>query len=77
MKYAPQENRDQQQFMLETELARAASPQGFGAQTREQWQRLADALVEHGVLNKAPEVAQVFSADLPATFLRNGKVAWP
>jgi ABC-type nitrate/sulfonate/bicarbonate transport system substrate-binding protein len=77
MKYAPQENRDQQQFMLETELARAASPLGFGAQTREQWQRLADALVEHGVLKKAPDVAKVFSAEVPAGFLRNGKVAWP
>jgi ABC-type nitrate/sulfonate/bicarbonate transport system substrate-binding protein len=66
MKYAPQENRDQQRFMLMTELARARTAQteskGFGWQTREQWQALADALVEFNVIDKQPDLAKVFTA---------------
>ena len=66
MKYAPQENRDQQRFMLTTELARAKTEQpaarGFGWQTREQWQALANALLEFGVIDKQPDLAQVFTS---------------
>jgi ABC-type nitrate/sulfonate/bicarbonate transport system substrate-binding protein len=77
MKYAPQENRDQQKFMLETELARAKSATGFGSQTRQQWQSLTNTLLEFGVLDKDPNVSRVFSEQLPASILRDGKVAWP
>jgi hypothetical protein len=62
MKYAPQENRDQQRFMLNTELARAASDAGYGSQTREQWSALASALKDFAVINKDVDVSQVFTS---------------
>ena len=77
MKYAPQENRDQQKFMLETELARAKSDNGFGSQTRAQWQGLNDTLEEFGVLEKKADVSKVFSEQFPSSIMRNGKVIWP
>jgi ABC-type nitrate/sulfonate/bicarbonate transport system substrate-binding protein len=56
MQYAPQEDRDHQQYMLETELQMALGGAerdgGIGAQTREQWQALHDYLVQHGGLPK-------------------------
>ncbi|HWO73098.1 MAG TPA: ABC transporter substrate-binding protein [Dehalococcoidia bacterium] len=65
MKYAPQENRDQQRYMLTTELARARTDlteqHGFGWQTLEQWAALADALKEFGVVTKPVDPAQMFT----------------
>jgi ABC-type nitrate/sulfonate/bicarbonate transport system substrate-binding protein len=65
LKYAPAENRDQQEFMLTTELARAKTEltevHGYGWQTPEQWQALADALVEFGVIPAAPDVSKAFT----------------
>lgn len=77
MKYAPQENREQQLFMLETELARAQTGSGFGWQTRDQWQKLADTLREYGVIDKAVDAGQVFSAEFPSSLFANGQVVWP
>jgi ABC-type nitrate/sulfonate/bicarbonate transport system substrate-binding protein len=62
MKYAPQENREQQRFMLNTELARAASDVGYGSQTREQWSALARALKDFAVIDKEVDVSQLFTA---------------
>jgi len=65
MKYAPQENRDQQRYMLTTELARARADlteqHGFGWQTLEQWAALTDALKEFGVVTKPVDPAQTFT----------------
>jgi ABC-type nitrate/sulfonate/bicarbonate transport system substrate-binding protein len=65
MKYAPQENREQQEFMLTTELARAKTElteaNGYGWQTAEQWQALADALVEFKVIETEVDVSKVFT----------------
>ena len=81
MKYAPQEVREQQTFMLETELARAQTEQtranGLGYQTEAQWQRLADTLAEYGVIARGFDVKQAFSSTIPASFLRGGQVVWP
>jgi ABC-type nitrate/sulfonate/bicarbonate transport system substrate-binding protein len=66
MKYAPQENRDQQRFMLTTELARAKTPlttsYGYGWQTREQWTALAKALNEFQIVTKDVDVNAVFTS---------------
>jgi len=66
MKYAPQENRDQQKFMLTTELARAKTPlttsYGYGWQTREQWSALAKALTEFQIVTKEVDVNSVFTS---------------
>lgn len=81
MKYAPQEVREQQVFMLETELARARTDQtrssGLGFQSEAQWQKLADTLVEYGVIGGGLDVKQAFSDTIPASFLKDGKVEWP
>lgn len=54
LKYAPQEEREHQRYMLDTELAAAekgaARDGGFGWMTREQWQRLYDTLRKHEAL---------------------------
>jgi ABC-type nitrate/sulfonate/bicarbonate transport system substrate-binding protein len=65
MKYAPQENRDQQKFMLTTELARARTAatesNGYGWQTRDQWQALAAALLDFKIIEKPADVSKVFT----------------
>ena len=65
MKYAPEENREQQAFMLNTELGRAKTElteaNGYGWQTPEQWQALADALVEFNVIETEADVSKVFT----------------
>lgn len=65
MQYAPQENRDQQEFMLNTELARAKTElteaNGYGWQTLEQWQALADALTEFGIIESEVDASGVFT----------------
>ena len=65
MKFAPQENRDQQKFMLTTELARAKTAateaNGYGWQAREQWQALAAALLDFKIIEKPADVSKVFT----------------
>jgi ABC-type nitrate/sulfonate/bicarbonate transport system substrate-binding protein len=65
MKYAPQENRDQQKFMLTTELARARTElteqNGYGWQTPEQWQALADSLTQYEVIKPGADVSKMFT----------------
>ncbi|HWC29499.1 MAG TPA: ABC transporter substrate-binding protein [Dehalococcoidia bacterium] len=66
MKYAPQENREQQRFMLTTELGRAKTPltssYGYGWQTTEQWTALAQALNEFQIVTKNVDVASLFTS---------------
>lgn len=68
LKYAPQENREQQRFMLTTELARARTPlttsYGYGWQTREQWNALAGALTEFEVITKPVDVSKLYTSQL-------------
>jgi ABC-type nitrate/sulfonate/bicarbonate transport system substrate-binding protein len=69
MEYAPQEDREHQRYMLETELAMAKVGQferyGFGGQALDQWQALHDFLVEYQAL-PAPieDLARVFTNPL-------------
>ena len=66
LKYAPQEVREQQEFMLTTELARASTPltntYGYGWQTPEQWSALIGALQEFAILTTDVDPAEVFTA---------------
>lgn len=54
MKYAPQEERTHQRYMLDTELAAAgtgaARDGGIGWMTRDQWRALYDTLLKYGAL---------------------------
>ncbi len=68
MQYAPQEDPVHQRYMLDTELdmAKAGDPPAIGAQTLEQWQALADYLVEYGGLPEPVEdVSRVFYRLVP------------
>ncbi|HEX5368879.1 MAG TPA: ABC transporter substrate-binding protein [Dehalococcoidia bacterium] len=65
MKYAPQEDRNHQSFMMNTELARAktdlTTQNGYGWQTLDQWQKLEDALVQFKATDKPVDAAQAFT----------------
>ncbi len=52
---------DHMRFMLESELADAASPDGFGWQTEAQWQALADMLQTYESLPEGVDVTAVFT----------------
>ncbi|HET9476270.1 MAG TPA: ABC transporter substrate-binding protein [Dehalococcoidia bacterium] len=61
MKYAPDEDRDHQRYMLETELD-MAGPGPAGVQTKAQWQDLHDFLVQYGAISKpVDDVAVLFT----------------
>ncbi len=66
MEVAPQENREQQEFMLMTELSRASTllttQYGYGWQTAGQWQALAAALTAFGIVTEDVDVSQVFTS---------------
>ncbi|MGB9673831.1 MAG: ABC transporter substrate-binding protein [Anaerolineales bacterium] len=63
-KYAgPETDAEQMKYMLLTELKDAHSPQGFGWQTKEQWQALEDMLFKNQALSKMVEVDSVFTSN--------------
>jgi ABC-type nitrate/sulfonate/bicarbonate transport system substrate-binding protein len=81
MKYAPQEEREHQRFMLNAELDRAQTSQtranGLGWQTREQWQALADLLLEHKVIEQPVDVSRLFTDEFLKATYREGSLIWP
>ena len=81
MKYAPQEERDHQRFMLNTELERALTEStrknGIGWQTKEQWQAFHDTLVEYKTLQKSLDVSAVFTDQFLRKAYKDGKLQWP
>jgi ABC-type nitrate/sulfonate/bicarbonate transport system substrate-binding protein len=78
MKYAVQEDKEHQRFMLNTELDRALTDQtkknGIGWQTREQWQGMADMLLQFQVLKKPADVPNVFSDVALKKVYKDGKL---
>lgn len=72
LKYAPNEEREHQRYMLDTELEMAQPSAfyehlGLGAQTLAQWQSLHDFLIEHGGLpREIADVSVVFTEDFKA-----------
>jgi ABC-type nitrate/sulfonate/bicarbonate transport system substrate-binding protein len=81
LKHAPQEDRAHQKFMLETELARmksdVSSRNGIGWQTREQWLRNHDVLLEFKGIEKAIDVAPIYTDQFLKAIYKDGKVQWP
>lgn len=81
MKYAPQENREHQKFMLEVELDRAITDltrqNGIGWQTREQWQRFHDSLLEYEGITKRLDVSKVYTDQFLRRIYKDGKLQWP
>ena len=67
MKYAPEEDRAHQRYMLDTEMAAAdigaARDGGIGWMTRQQWQALYDALLKYDALSGTiDDIGQAFDA---------------
>jgi ABC-type nitrate/sulfonate/bicarbonate transport system substrate-binding protein len=81
LKYAPQEDPEHQRFMLDTEIegaySRVATENGLGWQTAEQWQDLADTLLEFQALAKTVDVNQAFTDDFVQRIYENGELVWP
>jgi ABC-type nitrate/sulfonate/bicarbonate transport system substrate-binding protein len=81
MKYAPQEDRAHQRYMLDTELAAAQSDltrrQGLGWTTTEQWQALADRLNEFSAVKGKAEAKGAFTTDLVQRAYGSGKLPKP
>ena len=65
MKYAPQEDRNHQSFMMNTELARAktdlTTQHCYGWQTLDQWQKLEQSLVQFKAIDKPVDPASAFT----------------
>jgi ABC-type nitrate/sulfonate/bicarbonate transport system substrate-binding protein len=59
----PEADAAHQQFMLESELADAINAQGYGWQTTEQWQAMADMLMEFDVM-EATDVSRAFTNEI-------------
>jgi len=81
MKYAPDEQRPHQAYMLDKELSRAVSDttrtNGLGWQTREQWQALMQVLVDYQAIARPVDVSKVFSDEFVRKAYRDGKLVWP
>jgi ABC-type nitrate/sulfonate/bicarbonate transport system substrate-binding protein len=65
LRYAPQEQREHQRYMLDVELEAAQSDltrrHGIGWMTAEQWQALQASLVEYSAIERPVDVAGVFT----------------
>jgi ABC-type nitrate/sulfonate/bicarbonate transport system substrate-binding protein len=81
LQYAPQEEAEHQRFMLDTEIEgaynRLTTENGLGWQTEEQWQALADTLVQFGALEKAVDVNEAFTSQFVERIYKNGQLIWP
>jgi ABC-type nitrate/sulfonate/bicarbonate transport system substrate-binding protein len=81
MKFAPQEDREHQRFMLNVELDRAITDltrrHGLGWQSREQWQRFHDSLLEFEGITKRLDVSRVYTDQFLSRIYRDGVLQWP
>ena len=82
MQYAPQEDRDHQRFMLDTELAAAQSEatdqNGIGWMTPEQWRELHDFLVAFdGIPKQLDDVSVTYDDHIIQQAYKDGKLVWP
>ncbi len=65
MKYAgPETDRDLMKYMLETELLDAKSANGFGWQSIDQWQALADSLKKYSAYENQIDVSKAFNTSI-------------
>ncbi len=78
MRYAPQEQRAHQRYMLDVELEAAQSDltrrNGIGWTEERQWQALHDALVEYKGIEKPVDVKRAFTTTYLAPLYQDGKL---
>jgi ABC-type nitrate/sulfonate/bicarbonate transport system substrate-binding protein len=81
LKYAPDENREHQRFMLSVELADAVGPvteeNGLGWMTEEQWRAFHDFLTGHEALAKPIDVTKVYTDRFLKEIYDRGELKWP
>lgn len=81
MKYAPQEDRSHQEFMLEVEkgntLTEETRTNGLGWQSVERWSKLQDGLAAFGLIKKEVDPATLFAGQIQQDIYRNGQLMWP
>lgn len=78
LRYAPQEQREHQRYMLDVEIEAAQSDltrqHGIGWMTEEQWDRLQDALVQHDAIEKPVDLRSIFTTEYLDTIYDQGKI---
>ena len=81
MKFAENEDREHQRFMLATEIEDAASSitesNGLGWMTAQQWQQFHDSLIQYGALEGSTDVNLAFTDRFLEDIYDNGKLEWP
>ena len=81
MKYAPDQDRDHQRFMLETELDDAVSPltreHGLGWMTDGQWKSLYEQLLEFEALPNPFDYSTAYTDRFVRAVYDGGKLQWP
>ena len=81
MKFAPDEKREHQGFMLDTELADAVSPltdeRGLGWMTGEQWEALYDQLVEFEALPEPFDPGTAYTDKFLKAVYEGNRLRWP
>lgn len=81
MKFAPQEDRDHQKYMLGVELAAAESDltrsKGPGWMAPQQWKALHDSLTEFGAIAKPIDISTAFTDQFLQRIYKDGKLIWP
>lgn len=81
LKYAPNEKREHQRFMLDTELADAISPltdeNGLGWMTDAQWKAVYDQLIEFEALPKPFDYQTAFTTRFLEEIYDDNELKWP
>jgi ABC-type nitrate/sulfonate/bicarbonate transport system substrate-binding protein len=82
LRYAPEEQREHQRFMFETELAAAltgaAQTNGIGSMTAEQWQALYDKLQRYQALSgPLADLSAAYSTTALEAIYEDGRLQWP
>jgi ABC-type nitrate/sulfonate/bicarbonate transport system substrate-binding protein len=78
LRYAPQEQREHQRYMLDVELESAQSDitrqNGIGWMTEQQWSALQDSLVEYNAIDRPVDVRKVFTTEYLSQVYKDGPI---
>ncbi|PKN81119.1 MAG: hypothetical protein CVU47_07925 [Chloroflexi bacterium HGW-Chloroflexi-9] len=74
LKHAEGADAAHQRFLLDTELANARRGDGMGRATLDQWQALADLLLQYEVITSEVDVAQVFDGAVIDGLYERGEI---
>lgn len=78
LRYAPNEQREHQRFMLDVELDAARSDltlaNGIGWMSEPQWKALQDSLVEFGAIERSVDLRKAFTTEYLGRVYKDGKL---